>query len=89
MYRRPGLSVRIDLRVPPDLRAAFGMAAKARGVTVSHALRDCMEAFISATVADAPQNAQGPTREEPGLGGDSLHDLAHTTTAGSVAHGKA
>jgi len=54
-YSRP--TVRLDVRVDPDLRRAAAMAAAARGVSLSAAVRESLRAYIDSTAA---LNAQRP-----------------------------
>jgi len=58
VYRRPEPSVRLDVRIPGDLRTAAQMAAATRGETLSAAVRASLAAYIASAAAD-PGNSNG------------------------------
>ena len=50
---------RLEVPIPADLKRAFRLAARARGLTMSAAAREALRAFVTATAA---LNDQRPAR---------------------------
>jgi hypothetical protein len=63
---------RLEVPIPADLKRAFRLAARARGLTMSAAAREALRAFVTATAA---VNDQRPARH--GALGDN--ETEHST----------